>query len=106
MLHNARLLKLGFLADFMSQTALVGFLTGVGFQVAIAVLGQMLGLDTASRRSVVQLVQVLRQLSHVNTLAVAISVSVVVLIFGLRWISPRLPGSLVAVAGAIVASMI
>jgi SulP family sulfate permease len=102
----ARLLKLGFLADFMSQTALVGFLTGVGFQVAIAVLGQMLGLDTTSRRSVVQLVQVLRQLSHVNTLAVAISVSVVVLIFGLRWISPRLPGSLVAVAGAIVASMI
>src|SRR5580704_9400225 len=89
----ARLLKLGFLADFMSQTALVGFLTGVGFQVAIAVLGQMLGLDTTSRRSVVQLVQVLRQLSHVNTLAVAISVSVVVLIFGLRWISPRLPGS-------------
>ncbi len=102
----ARLLKLGFLADFMSQTALVGFLTGVGFQVAIAVLGQMLGVDTTSRRSVLQLVQVLRQLSHVNTLALAISAAVVVLIFGLRWISPRLPGPLVAVAGAIAASMI
>ncbi len=39
----ARLLKLGFLADFLSQTVLVGFLTGVGFQVGIAVLGEMAG---------------------------------------------------------------
>lgn len=102
----ARLLRLGFLADFMSQTALVGFLTGVGFQVAIAVLGQMLGVETTSRRSVVELVQVLRQLSQVNTLALAISAAVVVLIFAMRWISPRIPGSLVAVAGAIAASIV
>src|ERR1700733_9991518 len=34
----ARVLKLGFLADFLSQTVLTGFLTGVGFQVGIAVL--------------------------------------------------------------------
>src|SRR5215831_134872 len=40
----ARLFKLGFLADFLSQTVLVGFLTGVGFQVGIAVLGEMLGV--------------------------------------------------------------
>jgi SulP family sulfate permease len=39
----ARLFKLGFLADFLSQTLLVGFLTGVGFQVGIAMLGEMLG---------------------------------------------------------------
>lgn len=30
----ARILKLGFLADFLSRTVLIGFLTGVGFQVA------------------------------------------------------------------------
>jgi len=35
----ARIFKLGFLADFLSQTVLVGFLTGVGFQVGVAVLG-------------------------------------------------------------------
>src|SRR6201999_2743850 len=44
MLFVARITKLGFLADFLSQTVLTGFLTGVGFQVGIAVLGQMLGL--------------------------------------------------------------
>src|SRR5271157_5952415 len=54
----ARLLKLGFLADFLSRTVLVGFLTGVGFQVGIAVLGGMLGLETRSRRSVLQLAEV------------------------------------------------
>jgi len=30
----ARILRLGFLADFLSRTVLVGFLTGVGVQVA------------------------------------------------------------------------
>ena len=51
----ARLLKLGFLADFLSQTVLVGFLTGVGFQVGIAVLGEMLGLEIHSHRTLLQL---------------------------------------------------
>ena len=41
----ARVFKLGFLADFLSRTVLVGFLTGVGFQVGIAMLGDMLGVD-------------------------------------------------------------
>ncbi|MGA9803578.1 MAG: SulP family inorganic anion transporter, partial [Terriglobales bacterium] len=44
----ARVLKLGFLADFLSQTVLTGFLTGVGFQVGIAVLGEMVGLEVHS----------------------------------------------------------
>src|SRR5215510_7383093 len=56
----ARLFKLGFLADFLSQTVLVGFLTGVGFQVGIAVLGEMLGVLVDSRRTVEQLAQVVR----------------------------------------------
>ncbi len=59
----ARLLKLGFLADFLSQTVLVGFLTGVGFQVGIAVLGEMLGIEITSHRTVLQLVELWRSLS-------------------------------------------
>ena len=41
----ARVLRLGFLADFLSRTVLVGFLTGVGTQVAFAELHGMLGLE-------------------------------------------------------------
>src|SRR6202050_4457306 len=48
----ARVLKLGFLADFLSQTVLTGFLTGVGFQVGVAVLSGMVGLEVHSDRGV------------------------------------------------------
>ena len=41
----ARIFKLGFLADFLSRTALIGFLTGVGVQVGTAMLGDMLGRE-------------------------------------------------------------
>src|SRR3979411_1045760 len=40
----ARLIRLGFLANFLSRTVLVGFLTGVGIQVAGGQLPEMLGL--------------------------------------------------------------
>ena len=56
----ARILKLGFLADFLSRTALIGFLTGVGVQVGTAMLGDMVGVAVASRRT---LGQVLASLS-------------------------------------------
>ena len=39
-LFLAWVFKLGFLADFLAHTVLVGFLTGVGFQVGIAMLHQ------------------------------------------------------------------
>ncbi|MFL6185347.1 MAG: SulP family inorganic anion transporter, partial [Actinomycetes bacterium] len=44
LLWLARVARLGFLADFLSRTVLVGFLTGVGIQVAIGQLGGMLGI--------------------------------------------------------------
>ena len=51
----ARVFKLGFLADFLSRTVLVGFLTGVGIQVGIAMLGGMLGVNVISHRTLGQL---------------------------------------------------
>jgi sulfate permease, SulP family len=101
----ARLLKLGFLADFLSQTVLVGFLTGVGFQVGIAVLGEVLGLEVHSRRSIGQLFEVVRDLSQVRMITPLISAVVVAVILGLRWLAPKVPGASIAVAGAIAASM-
>jgi sulfate permease, SulP family len=100
----ARLLKLGFLADFLSQTVLVGFLTGVGFQVGIAVLGEMLGIETHSKRTVGQLAEVIRGLPGVNLPELGISAAVIVCILAARRLSPVLPGPLIAVVGAIAAS--
>ena len=100
----ARILKLGFLADFLSQTVLVGFLTGVGFQVGIAVLGTMLGIEVRSHRTVEQLVEVLGRLPHAHPLTLLVSATVVAVAFAARWLSPKLPGPFIAVAGAIAAS--
>ena len=100
----ARILKLGFLADFLSQTVLTGFLTGVGFQVGIAVLAEMVGLEVHSNRTVGQLVDMFRNLRGIHLPTVAISVVVVTGIFAFRRFAPKVPGSLLAVAGAIGAS--
>jgi len=100
----ARILKLGFLADFLSRTVLVGFLTGVGFQVGIGVLGDMLGIEVHSRNALVQLSQVLRGLPRAPLPTVAISAIVVGAIFAIRRLTPRLPGALIVVAGSVAAS--
>ena len=102
----ARLLKLGFLADFLSQTVLIGFLTGVGFQVGIAVLGEMLGLEITSHRTIFQLRDVLHNLAHVHLPTVAVSAVIVVGVLSLIRLFPKFPGPLVAVVAAIAASWI
>jgi len=102
----ARLLKLGFLADFLSQTVLLGFLTGIGFQVGIAVLGEMLGINIRSRHTPGQFLEVLRSLPHAHLLTTEISFAVVAIIFFFELLAPKLPGPLFAVAGAIAASAI
>ncbi len=100
----ARLFKLGFLADFLSQTVLVGFLTGVGFQVAIAVLGEMLGVPVDSRKTVEQLAQVVFGLPQAHLPTISISAAVVAVVLLCRGLAPRLPGPLFAVVGAVAAS--
>ena len=100
----ARLLRLGFIADFLSRTVLVGFLTGVGFQVGISVLSEMLGVPVDSHRPVVQLWEVARGLPLANLPTVILSVSVLAFVLLLRHFAPKVPGALVAVVGAIAAS--
>ena len=100
----ARLLKLGFIADFLSQTVLVGFLTGVGFQVGIAVLGEMLGLEISASRTLLQLAQVFGRLPQVHPPTLAVSAVVIAALLLFHRFAPRVPGPLIAVAGAIAAS--
>jgi SulP family sulfate permease len=100
----ARLLKLGFLADFLSQTVLVGFLTGVGIQVGIAVLGEMVGVPLHSRGTVEQVGQLIREIHNLHGPTLGLSAAVVAVVLGCRLIAARAPGPLIAVVGAIAAS--
>ena len=100
----ARIFKLGFLADFLSRTALVGFLTGVGVQVGTAMLGDMVGVTVASRRTLVQLWQVVEGLPSLDPNRLGLSVFVVASIVLGKKFAPKFPVSLVVVVGLIVAS--
>jgi sulfate permease, SulP family len=100
----ARILKLGFLADFLSRTVLVGFLTGVGIQVGIAMLGDMLGVAIQSHRTLVQAWEVLRGLPRLDVPTAALSALVAGSILVGNRLTPRLPVALFAVVGTIAAS--
>jgi sulfate permease, SulP family len=102
----ARLLKLGFLADFLSQTVLVGFLTGVGLQVGIAVFGEMVGVDVHSARTIGQIAEIFRNLSRIQLLTTSISFLVVASILTLHRFAPKMPGPLIAVVATTAASVI
>ncbi len=100
----ARILRLGFLADFLSQTVLVGFLTGVGVQVSIAVLGEMVGVEVPSHRTVLQLRDLYRNGGQVHLPTVAISAVVLFAVFACSRFAPKVPGPLIAVVAMIAAS--
>lgn len=104
MLIAARLVKLGFLADFLSRTVLVGFLTGVGIQVAIRQLPDMLGIPAHGVSPVQELATDILQIFKANPYSAIISIAVLVLIFSFRSISKRIPVALIVVIFIIIMS--
>ncbi len=100
----ARLFKLGFLADFLSRTVLVGFLAGVGLQVGIAMLGDMLGLKTAAHLPWQQLAELAAQWPPQGWDEAALSAVALALLWAGKRFAPRLPAALLLVIGAIAAS--
>jgi high affinity sulfate transporter 1 len=100
----ARLLGLGFMADFLSRTVLVGFLTGVGIQVALGQLAGMLGLNGGAHGTLQKIWSAIQQVGSLNLYALATSLSVLAVIIGSRRVSRKIPGSLIAVVGAIIIS--
>ena len=69
----ARLVGLGFLADFLSRTVLIGFLTGVGIQVAAGQISGMLGIPGGGSGTVEKLVNDVQQLPQTSLPTLAVS---------------------------------
>src|SRR5579872_2264475 len=104
MLLVARLARLGFLANFLSRTVLVGFLTGVGIQVAAGQLPDMLGVSATGGQTVPKLADTARLLPRAHWADVAVSIAVIVVVVVVRLINRRIPGLLIAVIAAIALS--
>ncbi|WP_433608133.1 SulP family inorganic anion transporter [Dactylosporangium sp. CA-139114] len=100
----ARLIRLGFLADFLSRSVLIGFLTGVGVQIAAAQLADMLGVHAGGNSVIGKLVAAVRGLGHPNLPTLAVSVGVIAVVVGFRLLTRRIPGALIAIVGAVIAS--
>jgi high affinity sulfate transporter 1 len=100
----ARLLGLGFMADFLSRTVLIGFLTGVGIQVSLGEVAGMLGLERGGHGTVQKLWSTMQQITDLNFYALATALSVLGVIVGSKRVSKKIPGALIAVVGAIIVS--
>ncbi|MEA5474092.1 SulP family inorganic anion transporter [Synechococcus sp. CCY9201] len=104
MLLLAALFRLGFLADFLSRSALIGLLTGIGLQVAAGELGGLIGLPRQGSGALEQVLSVFQRVSQANGAATLVAISVfVVILLAKKW-APQLPGALIAVIGAVLAS--
>jgi sulfate permease, SulP family len=100
----ARLLRLGFLANFLSRTVLVGFLAGVGVQVSLSQLPDLLGLHVHASTTWGKFRGTVTHLGHVSLASLAVGVAVLVVLFVGERFAPKMPVALVAVVGAIVVS--
>jgi sulfate permease, SulP family len=98
----ARILRLGFLAYFLSRSVLVGFLTGVGIQVAMGQLAGVLGVPKPHGGSLEQFFETLREIPQADIATVAVAVAVWVVILGSERVSKKIPGALIAVVGMIL----
>jgi SulP family sulfate permease len=96
--------RLAFLADFLSRTVLVGFLTGVGIEVAAEQLPDMVGVSAAGSETVAKLTDTVRALPHVHWADVAISIAVIAVVVAARRVDRKIPGLLIAVIIAIIVS--
>jgi len=104
MLILARLVKLGFLADFLSRTVLVGFLAGVGVEIAIKQIPDMLGISGQSGGVIQEIATDLLSITKTNVYSLTISIALLVVIFGTKRISRKIPVALFAVLAVIIVS--
>ena len=100
----ARFIGLGFMADFLSRTVLIGFLTGVGLQVALGEISGMLGLKGGGHGTLGKIWNDIQQIDQINAYSVVIALGVLIMIIGLKKLSHKIPGALIAVIGVTFAS--
>jgi SulP family sulfate permease len=103
-LFLAGIMKLGFIADFLSRSVMIGFLTGVGIQIAIGQLSGMTGLPVGYEGAGQQLISFFSNLSMLQLPTLVLSLAVIAVTLAGRRISRRIPGALIAVSGAIIVS--
>lgn len=98
------LFKMGWISQFLSKAVIVGFLFGAGIQTTIGELAKITGTKASGDNSWQKLASWLGSLDDTHGTTVVVGVVALIVIFGLRFVAPRVPGALVLVVGGLLAS--
>lgn len=101
----AGLARFGFITDLLSKPIRMGYLNGIALTVLIGQLPKVLGFTASGNSFLTEAANLVRGIwnGQINWMAFAIGLSCLIIIVGFRHWAPRIPGVLVAVAGATIA---
>jgi len=100
----AGILKLGFVADFISKPVLKGFVFGVALCIVIKQLPKLLGIAPGKGHAYNQLFHTLVRLGGIHRWTFALGLTALAVLFLVHRFAPRVPGALVVLVGGIAAS--
>jgi SulP family sulfate permease len=100
----ASIAKLGFITDFLSKPILVGYILGATLIVIGSQLGKMFGISIESDEFFQQVAELISRLDETHILTFVIGVVCITALFVIRKINRAIPGPLIVVVGAILAS--
>ena len=100
----ARLLRMGWIADYFSRPVLIGYIHGVAVVLIIGQLGKVLGLSVEARNPLAQLAEVVREVGDAQALTIAVGAVALASLLAMRRFVPLLPAALMVVSVSIFAS--
>lgn len=100
------ILKLGFIADFLSDTVMIAFLTGVGIVIMVEQIPGMLGISNLGNGVLYIVSAVFSHLDLISIISVIIAAASLAIIFLSRKISRKIPDMLIVVIGSILISIL
>jgi SulP family sulfate permease len=100
----ARLLRLGFVANFISEPVLTGFKAGIGLVIVVDQAPKLLGLHYDKAGWFRDVASFFRHLPETGTATLAVGLATLAVVFALEHFAPTSPAPLLGVAGGIAAS--
>jgi high affinity sulfate transporter 1 len=100
----ARLLRLGFIANFISSPVLTGFKAGIGLVILLDQAPKLLGLHFSKQSFFSDLAGLFHHLPETSATTLAVGAATLAFLVGMEMLRPHSPAPLVAVAAAILAS--
>ena len=97
----ACLLRLGTVANFISEPVLVGFRAGIGLVIVVDQIPKVLGIHFTRGTFVQNVLSIVRTLPKTSLATLAVGLTVIVLLLSMKHFLPKLPAPLLAIAAAI-----